>query len=49
VREIRTHGSIGRELETGPRHGLHGHEAGNGGHSQGHAYGAPRQLSTLQM
>ena len=26
---------------------LHGHEAGNGGHSQGGAYGVPRQSSTL--
>ena len=33
-------------LETGPRSGLNGHEAGNGGYSQGPAYGIPRQRPT---
>lgn len=36
-----------RELETGPRRTLPGHEGGNPGHRQGTAYGSPRQLSTL--
>jgi hypothetical protein len=39
VREIRTPGSTGREPETGLWQRLHGHEAGNGGHSQVRAYG----------
>jgi len=47
VREIRTHGSIGRGPETGSRRRLHGHEAGNGGHSQVRAYGVPRRSPTL--
>jgi hypothetical protein len=47
VREIRTHGSIGRESETDSRRRLTGHEAGNGGHGQVDAYGAPRRLPTL--
>jgi len=47
VREIRTHGSIGRGLETDPRRWLHGHEAGNGGYSQAGTYGAPHRPSTL--
>jgi hypothetical protein len=34
-------------LETESRRRLHGHEAGNGGYSQGEAYGPPRQRSTL--
>ena len=38
MREIRLLRSNGRELETGPRRTLHGHEAGNGGHGQGDAY-----------
>jgi hypothetical protein len=38
VREIRTLRSNGRELETEPWRPLHGHEAGNGGYSQGNAY-----------
>ena len=38
MREIRLLRSNGRELETGPRQTLHGHEAGNGGYSQGDAY-----------
>jgi hypothetical protein len=48
VREIRTHGSIGRGPETGSRRRLHGHEAGNGGHSQVRAYGVPRRSPTLR-
>lgn len=47
MREIRTLRLTGRELETDPRRWPHGHEAGNGGHGQAEAYGAPRQLSTL--
>jgi hypothetical protein len=47
VREIRTHGSIGRGPETGLRQRLNGHEAGNGGHGQGSAYGVPRRSPTL--
>jgi hypothetical protein len=47
VREIRTHGSIGREPETDSRQRLNGHEAGNSGHSQVSAYGAPRRFPTL--
>jgi hypothetical protein len=38
VREIRLLRSNGRELETGLRHSLHGHEAGNGGYGQEDAY-----------
>ena len=47
MREIRTHGSTGREPETDSRRRLNGHEAGNGGHCQVRAYGAPRRLPTL--
>ena len=47
MRETRTHGSIGREPETDSRRRLNGHEAGNGGHCQVNAYGAPRRLPTL--
>jgi hypothetical protein len=47
VREIRTHGLTGRGLETEPRWGLNGHEAGNGGYGQGSTYGPPRQSPTL--
>src|SRR5262245_38793833 len=36
-----------RELETGLRWLLHGHEEGNLGYSQGAAYGLPRQFPTL--
>ena len=42
-----TYGLKRRGLETGQRRWLHGHEAGNGGHSQAEAYGVPRQSSTL--
>jgi hypothetical protein len=49
VREIRTHGSTGRGSETDSRQRLHGHKAGNGGHSQVRAYGAPRRSSTLRL
>ena len=38
-----------RGLETGLRRPLNGHEAGNGGHSQGDTCGAPRQSSTLLL
>jgi hypothetical protein len=38
VREIRMLRSNGRQLETEPGRTLHGHEAGNGGYSQGDAY-----------
>lgn len=34
-------------LETEPRRGPNGHEAGNGGYGQDRAYGPPRQRSTL--
>ncbi len=47
MRKIRTHGLTGRGLETEPRWGLNGHEAGNGGHGQGSTYGPPRQSPTL--
>ena len=36
-------------LETELWRRLNGHEAGNGGHSQGEAYGPPRQRPTLQL
>ena len=36
-----------RGLETELRQLLHGHEGGNPGHSQGAAYGLPRQFPTL--
>jgi hypothetical protein len=47
VREIRTHGSTGRGPATDSRRRLHGHEAGNGGHCQVRAYGAPRRPPAL--
>jgi hypothetical protein len=36
-------------LETELRRRLNGHEAGNGGYSQGDASGPPRQRPTLQL
>jgi hypothetical protein len=36
-----------RELETGLRRLLHGHEGGNPGHSQGVSYELPHQFPTL--
>jgi len=47
VREIRMLRAMRRGLETGLRQLLHGHEGGNPGHSQGAAYGLPRQFPTL--
>jgi hypothetical protein len=47
VREIRMLRAMWRELETGLRRLLHGHEGGNPGHSQGAAYELPRQFPTL--
>src|SRR5262249_29283945 len=47
VREIRMLRAMRRELETGLRWLLHGHEEGNLGYSQGAAYGLPRQFPTL--
>ena len=47
VREIRMLRAMRRELETGLRRLLHGHEGGNAGYSQGTAYGLPRQFPTL--
>jgi hypothetical protein len=47
VRQIRMLRARWRELETGPRTLLTGHEEGNLGHSQGVAYGLPRQFPTL--
>jgi hypothetical protein len=47
VREIRMLRAMWRELETGLRRLLHGHEGGNPGHSQGAVYGLPRQFPTL--
>ena len=47
MREIRMLRAMWRELETGSRRLLHGHEGGNPGHSQGAAYGLPRQFPTL--
>ena len=47
VREIRTLRAMWRALETELRSLLNGHEEGNLGHSQGGAYGPPRQHSTL--
>jgi hypothetical protein len=44
-----TPGSTWRGLETGLRRPLNGHEAGNGGYSQGDTCGAPRQSSTLLL
>ena len=47
MRQIRMLRAMRRELETGLRRLLHGHEGGNLGHSQGAAYGLPRQFPTL--
>ena len=47
VRQIRMLRAMWRELETGLRSLLIGHEEGNLGHSQGAAYGLPRQFPTL--
>lgn len=47
MRETRMLRAMRRELETGQRPALFGHEGGNPGDSQGLAYGLPRQLSTL--
>ena len=47
MREIRMLRAMWRELETGSRRLLHGHEGGNPGYSQGAAYGSPRQFPTL--
>lgn len=49
MREIRMLRAMWRELETGPRRTLPGHEGGNPGYRQGTAYGPPRQLSTLPI
>ena len=47
MRQIRMLRAMWRELETGLRTLLLGHEEGNLGHSQGVAYELPRQLPTL--
>ena len=47
MRQIRMLRAMWRELETGLRTLLIGHEGGNLGHSQGAAYGLPRQFPTL--
>jgi hypothetical protein len=47
VRQIRMLRAKRRELETGLRRLLHGHEGGNPGYGQGAAYGLPRQFPTL--
>jgi hypothetical protein len=47
VRQIRMLRAMRRELETGLRPLLPGHEGGNPGHRQGAAYGLPRQFPTL--
>ena len=47
VRQIRMLRAMWRELETGLRRLLIGHEGGNLGYSQGVAYGLPRQFPTL--
>jgi hypothetical protein len=47
VRQIRMLRAMWRELETGLRRLPNGHEGGNPGHSQGAAYGLPRQFPTL--
>jgi len=48
VRQIRMLRAMRRELETGLRQLLCGHEGGNLGYSQEAAYGSPRQFPTLQ-
>ena len=47
MRQIRMLRAMWRELETGLRTLLTGHEEGNLGHSQGVAYELPRQFPTL--
>ena len=47
MRQIRMLRAMRRELETGLRQLLPGHEGGNLGYSQGAAYGLPRQFPTL--
>jgi hypothetical protein len=47
VRQIRMLRAMRRELETGLRRLLHGHEGGNPGHSQGVSYELPHQFPTL--
>jgi hypothetical protein len=47
VRQIRMLRAMWRELETGLRLLLTGHEGGNPRHSQGAAYESPRQFPTL--
>jgi hypothetical protein len=47
VRQIRMLRAMWRELETGLRQLLTGHDGGNPGHRQGAAYGLPRQFPTL--
>jgi hypothetical protein len=47
VRQIRTLRAKWRELETGLRRLLGGHEGGNPGYRQGGSSGLPRQFSTL--
>jgi hypothetical protein len=47
VRQIRMLRAMRRELETGLRQLLCGHEGGNLGYSQEAAYGSPRQFPTL--
>lgn len=47
MREIRTHGPIGRGPEAGLRQQPNGHEARNGGHRRVSAYGVPRWFPTL--
>jgi aryl-alcohol dehydrogenase-like predicted oxidoreductase len=47
VRQIRMLRAMRRELETGLRQLLCGHEEGNLGYSQEAAYGSPRQFPTL--
>jgi hypothetical protein len=42
VRQIRMLRAMRRDLETGLRRLLHGHEGGNPGHGQGAAYGLLR-------
>jgi hypothetical protein len=47
VRQIRTLRARWRELETGLRRLLGGHQGGNPGYRQGGSSGLPRQFSTL--